>query len=48
MPNVNNKSTEFSGEPFYIGLDVHKKSWTVTVRAMNLEVAHFTQTCPPI
>lgn len=40
-----NKSTDFSGQAFYIGLDVHKKSWTVTIRALNLELAHFTQ--PP-
>lgn len=30
-------------ESYYIGLDVHKNSWTVTVRTLGLEVAHFTQ-----
>lgn len=39
------KSTDFSGQTFYVGLDVHKRSWTVTVRTLDLEVAHFTQ--PP-
>lgn len=42
MPTTN-KSINFSGQSFYIGLDVHKKSWTVTVRTLSLEVAHFTQ-----
>jgi transposase len=41
MPS--NKTTDFSGQTFYIGIDVHKKSWTVTVRTLNLEVKHFTQ-----
>lgn len=34
---------DFSNEDFYIGLDVHKKNWNVTVRTSNLEVAHFSQ-----
>jgi len=42
MP-VTTKFTDFSGQSFYIGLDVHKKSWTVTVRALNMELAHFSQ-----
>src|SRR4030095_4310598 len=37
------KSTDFSGQTFYVGLDVHKKSWTVTIRTLDFEVAHFTQ-----
>jgi hypothetical protein len=36
----NNSSPECN---FYIGLDVHKKSWSVTIRTVGLEVAHFTQ-----
>lgn len=42
MPNYN-KSTNFASQSFYLGLDVHKKSWTVTVRTSGLEVARFTQ-----
>jgi transposase len=42
MP-YNYKTTDFTGQTFCIGLDVHKKSWTVTVRTSLLEVAHFTQ-----
>ncbi len=41
MPD--NKTTDFTGQPFYVGLDVHKKSWSVTVRTSGLEVAHFIQ-----
>lgn len=40
---LRNKTTDFTGQSFYIGLDVHKKSWTITVRTSGLEVAHFTQ-----
>jgi hypothetical protein len=43
------KVTKFGGLPgakkFYMGIDVHKKSWVVTVRSLNFMVAHFTQ--PP-
>lgn len=40
-------SQDFSGENFYIGLDVHKNSWSVTVRTSNLEVSHFSQAPDP-
>lgn len=43
MPTSVNKAIDFSGQAFYIGIDVHKKSWTVTVRTLDLEVGHFTQ-----
>lgn len=36
---------DFQGQKFFIGIDVHKKSWAVTVRSLNFVVAHFTQ--PP-
>ncbi|MFI5152197.1 MAG: IS110 family transposase [Chitinophagales bacterium] len=39
------QSVDFSGQKFYLGLDVHKKSWSVTVRSLNLHLEHFTQ--PP-
>lgn len=44
MP-LSNKIIDFTGQDFYVGIDVHKKSWTVTVRTLGLQVAHFTQ--PP-
>lgn len=44
MPRTNlQKTNDFSGQNFYVGLDVHKKSWAVTIRSLNIEVAHFTQ-----
>ena len=46
MPVTNfENSIDFNGQKFYVGLDVHKKSWTVTVRSLGRQVAHFTQ--PP-
>ncbi len=33
----------FRGQDFYVGLDVHKKSWKVNVRSLQLEVASFSQ-----
>lgn len=36
---------DFRGQKFYVGIDVHKKSWVVTVRSLHFVVAHFTQ--PP-
>lgn len=46
MPSTNlQNSIDFDGQIFYVGLDVHKKSWAVTVRSLGMQVAHFTQ--PP-
>ncbi|MEO7047552.1 MAG: IS110 family transposase [Ferruginibacter sp.] len=46
MPTTNLiKTVDFSGQKFYVGLDVHKKSWTVTIRSSNMGIEHFTQ--PP-
>lgn len=46
MPTTNLSETiDFNDQEFFIGLDVHKKSWSVTVRSLNHQVAHFTQ--PP-
>src|SRR5271155_4360054 len=38
-------SDDFKGQKFYIGLDVHKRSWTATIRSMGIQIARFTQ--PP-
>ena len=44
MPTTKlNNSLDFSSQKFYVGLDVHKTSWTVTVRTLGLEVEHFHQ-----
>jgi transposase len=37
------KQNDFTGQDFYIGLDVHKHSWYVTIRSLKIEVGHFTQ-----
>jgi len=39
------KKIDFSGKNLYIGLDVHKKSWHVTVLSKNICLKSFTQ--PP-
>ena len=36
---------DFWGQKFYIGIDVHKNSWSVTIRSLNLHLEHFSQ--PP-
>lgn len=46
MPVTNlQNSCDFNGQKFYVGLDVHKKSWTVTIRSLGVEASHFNQ--PP-
>ena len=37
------KQNDFTGQDIYIGLDVHKDSWYVTIRSLGIEVGHFTQ-----
>jgi hypothetical protein len=39
------KKTDFSNHNFYIGLDVHKKSWQVTILTDGIELKAFNQ--PP-
>jgi hypothetical protein len=39
-------SIDFKGQKFYVGLDVHKRSWTVTIRSLGIHLTHFTQ--PPV
>jgi transposase len=36
---------DFKGQKFFIGKDVHKKSWTITIRSMGIQIARFNQ--PP-
>lgn len=36
---------DFSGQPIYVGLDVHKNSWSVSIFSEELEHTRFTQ--PP-
>jgi transposase len=39
------KKIDFSGKDLFIGLDVHKKSWSVTILVEGMEHKTFTQ--PP-
>jgi len=38
-------SVDFEDQSFFIGMDVHKKSWTITIRSLGIQIARFTQ--PP-
>ena len=42
---VQNYELNFTGHNIYVGMDVHLKSWTVTIRTEHLEHKKFTQ--PP-
>jgi hypothetical protein len=45
MPSTKlQKFSDFQGQSFFIGIDVHKSSWSVTVRSLNLHLEHFSQT----
>lgn len=37
------KKTDFAGETIYVGLDVHKKQWSVTIRTSLVEHKSFVQ-----
>lgn len=38
---------DFRGQDLYIGLDVHKKNWSVVIYNENLEIKRFTQPSDP-
>lgn len=42
---VNSNKLDFTGQAIYIGLDVHKKSWSVSIHSADCEHKTFTQ--PP-
>ncbi len=44
---MNNKNLNFNGENIYVGIDVHKKSWTVTIETDELQLKTFTQDPEP-
>lgn len=37
----------FQGQEFFIGIDVHKKNWTVTIRCNHMELKTFSQNPSP-
>jgi transposase len=45
MNTLSSKLLNFTDKPIYIGLDVHKKSWSVTLHSDEFELKTFTQ--PP-
>ena len=34
----NISEVSFDGQDFYLGIDVHHRSWKVTIRTMNMEL----------
>ena len=46
MKNQNSK-LDFSGQEFYIGIDVHKKNWTSTIRSNQMELKTFSMNPSP-
>ncbi|MGA2408601.1 MAG: hypothetical protein ABSF81_17895 [Bacteroidales bacterium] len=42
------KKIDFKGRDLYIGLDVHKKSWSVTILVEGMEHKTFTQPPDPL
>jgi len=48
MANSNQaKQLDFSGQAFYIGIDVHKRSWKVTVRSNHMHLKTFSMNPSP-
>ena len=46
MPNTKLQNLlDFGSQKFYVGIDVHKNSWSLTIRSINLLLEHFSQ--PP-
>jgi len=45
LMHTQRKTINFSGQNFYVGLDVHLKSWTVTILGQDYE--HKTYNCSP-
>lgn len=43
---LQSKELNFNGQYIYVGLDVHKRSWTVSIYSEELELEHYSQ--PPI
>lgn len=43
MTTSKSKVLDFSGETIFIGLDVHYKSWAVTLQSEKFELKTFSQ-----
>ncbi|MDP4197399.1 MAG: IS110 family transposase [Bacteroidota bacterium] len=42
-----NKKLDFSSQSFFLGIDVHKKSWNVTIRSNKMELCTFSMNPSP-
>lgn len=42
MRQKKNNKLDFSNQNFFIGIDVHKKNWKVTIRSLGLEIKTFS------
>ena len=47
MNQQNNTTFSFKGQHIFIGLDVHKKNWKVTIRLNNTQIKRFTMDPSP-
>ncbi len=46
MSKQNNK-LDFTNQEFHIGIDVHKKNWSVTIRSNQMELKTFSMNPSP-
>jgi len=44
---MDNQSIDYTNQDFFLGIDVHKKSWKVTVRTQNMELKTFSMDPSP-
>ncbi len=44
---IQSKKLDFSNQDFYLGLDVHKRSWSVTIRSNNIVLKTFSMNPEP-
>ena len=47
MSEIKNSGMDFGGQHFYIGMDVHKKQWTVSIRYNDLALKTFSMDPSP-
>jgi transposase len=40
--SIENKTLNFENQPFFVGIDVHQKSWTVTIRSGKIVLKTFS------
>jgi len=44
---LRNSDLDFSNQEFYLGIDIHKKSWNVTIRSNNIALKTFSMNPDP-